>query len=141
MTTPTIGPARVPTEWAGRLASLVHAIRPDWDEAGIRSVLSRCADRPLAAVTLAAVTAAVTRGDQRSPAIIAMTGSHWDTPAWTPATEPGIVTYCEHGEPGSSCPTCFPRVHHGGPPSDDLRARMRADIAAGREALASEARP
>lgn len=106
-----IGPQHLPTEWAPRLASLVHAIRADWDEPGIRSVLAKVADRPLGDVTIAAVTAAITRADQRTPAVIAAAGSHWPNLGAHTYTEPGIVTYCEHGRPGAlHCPDCTPKV-------------------------------
>ena len=79
------------------LAYLVHHIRTDWDQPGIAAQLAKLHDRPLAAVALAAITAAATRPDQRTPAVIAANGSHWaampqHTPTPTPpahASEPG----------------------------------------------------
>ena len=56
MTQP-IGPQVTNGEWVHRLASLVHELRPDWDEPGIRSVLAKVADRPLIDVAAAAVAA------------------------------------------------------------------------------------
>ena len=133
-----IGPRQLPTEWVARLASLVHAIRTDWDEAGIRATLAKLADRPLIDVTHAAINAC-RRTDQTTPAIIAMDGKHWPAAADTTRTyaEPGVVTYCAHAEPGMSCTICYPR-HLGGTgvmPTAEQRARMRADIQAGREHL------
>ena len=52
-----IGPQNVSGEWVARLASLVHELRPDWQEPGIRSALTRVADRPLIDVAAAAVAA------------------------------------------------------------------------------------
>ena len=102
-----VGPQHLPTEWVPRLASLVNAIRSDWDEAGIRSVLHKVTDRPLGDVTIAAVTAALTRTDQRTPAVIATTGKHWPNHGAHTYAEPGVVTYCEHGRPGAlHCPDC-----------------------------------
>ena len=73
------GPNTVTTHWVKRLASLIHEIRPEWAEPGIASALTKVADRPLADVAIAAIQAATTRTDQRTPAIIAMGGSHWTT--------------------------------------------------------------
>ena len=113
----TLGPQHLPTEWVARLASLVHELRPDWDEHGVRSVLSRVADRPLIDVASAAV-AACRRIDQRTPSIIAASGSHWPDASNSQRTytEPGIVTYCEHGRPGAlHCPDCAPVVDRATP--------------------------
>ena len=73
------GPDTTTTHWIKRLATLIHEIRPDWAEPGIASALAKVADRPLADVAVAAIKAATTRTDQRTPAIIAMGGSHWTT--------------------------------------------------------------
>ena len=121
-----VGPQRVPTEWVARLANLVATLRSDWDEAGIRSVLHKVTDRPLGDVTIAAVTAALTRTDQRTPAVIATTGKHWPSYGAHTYAEPGVVTYCEHGRPGAlHCPDCQPAAERVGMP-DDLRAQLRA---------------
>ena len=71
------GPDTTTTHWIKRLATLIHEIRPDWAEPGIASALAKVADRPLAEVAVAAIKAATTRTDQRTPAIIGMGGSHW----------------------------------------------------------------
>ena len=78
------------------IAYLAHAIRPDWDRAGIETQLDRLDPAvSLAAVTHAAITAAATRPDQRTPAVIGMAGPHWGTcvddrpatrlPTWEPS--------------------------------------------------------
>ena len=91
MTQP-IGPPVVTREWVARLASLVHELRPDWQEPGIRSALTRVADRPLIDVAAAAI-AASRRTDQRTPAIIAADGTHWaKADTQRTYTEAGIVT-------------------------------------------------
>jgi len=60
------------------LAFLVTAIRPDWSKPGVVGVLNRVDPAvDLAALSHAAITAAATRRDQTTPAIIAMTGPHW----------------------------------------------------------------
>ena len=130
-----IGPTYVGTAWVQRLASLVHELRPDWDEPGIRSALSRVADRPLIDVTAAAV-AACRRVDQRSPGIIALDGQHWPTgqQAQRTYTESGLLTRCEHGIVGARCPDCYPTERRGTSLSPEMRERMRADIREAREA-------
>ena len=75
------GPDTTTTHWIKRLATLIHEIRPDWAEPGIASALAKVADRPLAEVAVAAIKAATTRTDQRTPAIIGMGGSHWSQDA------------------------------------------------------------
>ena len=124
-----IGPQHLPTEWVARVASLVHAIRSDWDEPGVRSVLAKVADRTLGDVVIAAVTAALTRPDQRTPAVIAAAGSHWPNLGAHTYTEPGIVTYCEHGRPGAlHCPDCTPTVDRPGPDRiAEIRRAARSD--------------
>ena len=134
MTQP-IGPQVASGEWIARLANLVHTIRPDWQEPGIRSALAKVADRPLLDVALAAL-AACRRIDQRTPAVIACDGDHWPkAQAQRTYTEPGIVTYCPHGEPGMRCTECYPsRPHSGTGPTPEQRAAMRAAIAAAKQA-------
>ena len=137
-----IGPQHVPTVWLDRLASLIHELRPDWHEPGIRSALAKVADRPLLDVATAAITAC-RRLDQRAPAVIALDGDHWPKATATRTyTEPGIVTYCEHGEPGMRCLECYPRrTPTGTGPTPEQRAQMRAGIEAGRQATHDLARP
>ena len=131
MTQP-IGPQTVTGEWVARLASLVHELRPDWQEPGIRAALAKVADRPLIDVAAAAL-AACRRTDQRTPAIIAADGSHWPkADTQRTYTEAGVVTYCSHGEPGTRCLICHPRTHQ--PITDDTRALIAAAKAAARTA-------
>ena len=73
------GPETTSMQWVKQLAVLIHEIRPEWAEPGIASALTKVADRPLADVAIAAIQAATTRTEQRTPAIIAMGGSHWGT--------------------------------------------------------------
>ena len=62
------------------IAYLANAIRPDWQRAGIEAVLRGLGDSTdLAAMTHAAIVAAKTRPDQKSPAIIGLIGPHWGT--------------------------------------------------------------
>ena len=120
------GPSTTSTTWAHRLASLVHEIRPDWDEAGIRTALAQQGGRHLALVAFEAVAAAITRPDQRTPAIIAMDGRHrhlLDPPGTPVATVHTLV--CEHDQRPSRCPECQGR---GVPCPPDLSRQMRAAI-------------
>ena len=134
MTQP-IGPQVASGDWVARLANLVHTIRPDWQEPGIKTVLGKVCDRPLVDVAAAAL-AACRRIDQRTPAVIACDGDHWPKAALTRTyVEPLIVTYCEHGEPGTRCTECHPRAHHGHGPTPEQRAAMRAAIATAKEAM------
>ena len=133
-----IGPRTVETAWIGRLASLVHAIRNDWDEQGIRSALLKVADRPLADVARAAVSA-TSRTDQRTPAVIALDGEHWRAPGSTPTatTASVIVTHCEHKLPGRTCAECYPRASvTRALPTAEHKAAIKAAIEAGRAELA-----
>ena len=80
------------------LAYLVANIRADtggtpWDRPGIEAILAKLDDRPLAAVAIAAINAAATRPDQRTPAIIAGNGAHWrESPRDQPTPTPDAYT-------------------------------------------------
>ena len=94
------------------LSYIIHEIRSDWDRAGILAVLQRQPDRTdLADLAVAAITAAHTRRDQRSPTVISyVTGSHWqhvpsgqrpavDLPAFRPPDDttpapPDVIATC-----------------------------------------------
>ena len=100
------GPDTTTTHWIKRLATLIHEIRPDWAEPGIASALAKVSDRPLAEVAVAAIKAATTRTDQRTPAIIGMGGSHWgqdasssNRPTAANAPSCGNCGYPEHLHP------------------------------------------
>ena len=100
------GPDTTTTHWIKRLATLIHEIRPDWAEPGIASAIAKVADRPLAEVAVAAIKAATTRTDQRTPAIIGMGGSHWgqdasssNRPTAANAPSCGNCGYPEHLHP------------------------------------------
>lgn len=58
------------------IAWLVARIATDWDAAGIHSALGKSTDQQLDRLAVAAIVAAVTRGDQRTPALIAKSGDH-----------------------------------------------------------------
>lgn len=58
------------------LAATVHALRPDWDTAGILSALQRCAGRNEFDVAVAAIKAAADPG-AKTPGVIPSDGPHW----------------------------------------------------------------
>lgn len=78
-----------------------HPDRP-WRAAGVRAVIDGLKARPMHEVALAALTAAITRPDQTSPAVIAMDGKHWAIPGQPPRpTGPPIVcSTCNSSESG-----------------------------------------
>ena len=82
----------------GAIAYLVAAIRAEagatpWDRPGIEATLAKLDDQPLAAVAVAAIYAAATRPDQRTPSVIASSGSHWQAfPRHEPTPTPPPLT-------------------------------------------------
>lgn len=59
------------------LAFLVAEMRPGWDQAGVLVTLHKCASAPLEQLAAAAIYCARFRTDQRTPAVIALDGDHW----------------------------------------------------------------
>ena len=108
------------------IAYLTALVRPDWDRAGVETVLQRINSTvSIAAMTHAAITCAELRHDQRTPAIIATAGAHWHhTDATTPPKLPrdaGAVRQAmqEHATIRKPSPQRMA----------ELRALMRAGIA------------
>lgn len=61
---------------ARALATLVATLRPDWGIPGVRAALHQARHRaPAHELAIAAIRC--TRGDARTPAVIAMDGPHW----------------------------------------------------------------
>ena len=58
------------------IAQLVARIRPDWDTHGNTVALAKHPDQSLDVLTLQALIAAVTRTDQKTPAILGLDGDH-----------------------------------------------------------------
>ena len=58
------------------IAHLVSRIRPDWDTHGNTVALAKHPDQSLDVLTLQALIAAVTRTDQKTPAILGLDGDH-----------------------------------------------------------------
>lgn len=69
------------------VAHITHRIRPDWATPGILTALRACpATASLADIAIAAITCARDRTDQRTPAVIALDGTHWATASIQPET-------------------------------------------------------
>lgn len=113
-----------------RIAKAINGLRPDWPWNSlvtfIGTHLSERAYRDVA-VALAYVAC---EAETRTPKRVLESGPWWHiSPASTRTTEPGIVTYCEHGRPsGLQCDECTPAIERT-PPTAEQRAAMRAAIA------------
>ena len=113
-----------------RTAKAINGLRPDWPWNSlvtfIETHLSQRAYRDVA-VALAYVAC---EAETRTPKRVLESGPWWHIgPASTRTTEPGIVTYCEHGRPsGLRCDDCTPVVERT-PPTPEQRAAMHAAIA------------
>lgn len=58
------------------LAHIVACIRPDWDRHGIAAALAKHPCQELDVLAMQALVIAVTRSDQRTPAVLALDGDH-----------------------------------------------------------------
>lgn len=69
---------------ATKLATLVNALRPDWDKAGILDALGKARHLGTATeVSIAAIRCAES-AKNRTPAVIALDGEHWRPPKADP---------------------------------------------------------
>ena len=127
---------------AEQIATAVSVIRPDWLRTSLVTALGRLPEhyriRPARDVHLALLWLAYDP-DTKTPGRLGQEGPWWGVgslagPGTTRTAEPGIVTYCTHGEPGARCLECHPRTHQGTPPTPEQRAVMRAAIAAAKAA-------
>ena len=113
-----------------RLAKAANSLRPDWPwNSLVTFIETHLSDRAYrdAAVALAYVCA---DPETRTPKRILEPGPWWNVgAAAVKPTEPGIVTYCAHGEPGTRCLECHPRTHTGVGPTPEQRAAIRAALA------------
>ncbi len=82
------------------LAFYIAQIRPDWDEHGVLVILRKCASAPLAQLGVAAIHAAKFRTDQRTPAVIALDGEHWQ------ALDRGHGQAASNSSPAPEGPQC-----------------------------------
>ena len=116
-----------------RLAGMANKLRPDWAWSSLCTFIdTHLKDRAYrdAAVALADVACAA---EPTTPTRVLEAGPWWHVGAASSATtESGIVTRCEHGEPGARCLECYPRGGGVGM-TDEQRAAIRAAAAAGRE--------
>ena len=128
---------------AEQIATAVSIIRPDWLRTSLVTTLGRLPEhyriRPARDVHLALLWLAYDP-DTKTPGRLGQEGPWWGVgslagPGTTRTTEPGIVTYCPHGEPGMRCTECYPRRPRSGTgPTPEQRAVMRAAIEAGKQA-------
>lgn len=115
-------------EQAHALATLVHLLRPDWNERGVLKALSDA--RHLGSPSLLAIAAirAADNPRNRTPAVIAMSGEHWVTVAPQPQ-QPWQLTYglppmpdeprCEkHSSQRLPCASCRANELAGQPESE-----------------------
>lgn len=116
---------------ARALASLVAALRPDWDSPGILKALSDARERgnPFA-LAHAALYAAETLTN-RTPAVIALTGDHWTKGRALGESNPIRFDRCPepgHGSfPAHNCSSCR---SEGLESSEPRPERSAADIEA-----------
>lgn len=97
-----------------RWAAAMRSLRPDWRMDSLRTfAANHLADRPYRDACVAGAWVA-TDPDARTPHLLTLDGPWWmacQPIAPPPPTEPGIVTWCEHGRPGAlHCPDCQPKV-------------------------------
>ena len=121
-----------------RWASAMRALRPDWRADSLRTFAStHLADRPYRDALVAGVWVA-SDATAKTPYLLTTDGPWWAAcqppPAAVPS-QPLIVTYCAHGEPGTRCGECFPRRHVGQPMSEATRQAIREAVAEGRAEL------
>lgn len=92
---------------AKALTTLLASLRTDWDHAGIMAALGKTRSMGNAMeASLAALQAAATTTN-RTPAIIAMHGPHWDAPGATPTVGPGKEPRCTvYGHEFQAARTC-----------------------------------
>lgn len=97
------------------IAEIVARIRPDWDRHGIAAALAKHPQQSLDVLATQALVAAVTRTDQRTPAVLALDGDHTNRArfAFGDATiTPAPLTSRERG---ADCATCgIPKSMHAG---------------------------
>jgi hypothetical protein len=108
--------APVSTEGDRRhLSEIIARIRPDWDRHGIAAALAKHPEQNLDILAAQAVIAAVTRTDQRTPALLGLDGDH--TNRARSAFSDAVVTPAPltGRERGADCATCgVPKSMHAG---------------------------
>ena len=112
---------------AHALAALVRTLRPDWDERGIVKALSDAREMGSPVDVCIAALKAADCATNRTPAVIAMKGAHWSTPAPSQPQQSWQVTYGLPPSPDE--PRCERHDHQRLP-----CASCRADQLAGQPA-------
>jgi len=82
------------------IAHLVSRMRPDWDTHGNTVALAKHPDQSLDVLALQAIIAAVTRTDQKTPAILGLDGDHTQRARVAlskPQVTPRPLTTAEYG--------------------------------------------
>lgn len=102
---------KIDSNQAKTLATFISQIRPGWDPQGIYAALGKARDMaPAPQLAIAAIQAAMD-DTNRTPAVIAMQGDHWTTPATTTNARPGgreprCDVYGHEGYPARNCAGC-----------------------------------
>ncbi len=109
-----------------RIAKAINGLRPDWPWNALCTFIEgHLTDRAYRDVAVALAFVACDP-DTRTPKRVLEAGPWWHVgPPSARHTEPGIVTYCEHGRPsGSHCPDCTQPVER--PTPERIAAIRRA---------------
>src|SRR5690606_21227753 len=97
-------------EQGAALATLVHALRPEWSVEGVYAVLARARDRGDAFALAHAALYAAADPENRTPGVIALPGPHWTRGVGVEAVSPANVERCpkdgHQGHPAHSCGYC-----------------------------------
>lgn len=106
------------------IAWLVARLRGDYDQHGTAAMLAKHPDQTLDVLAVQAIIAAVTRPDQKTPAVLGLDGDHTNRarvalsrPPVTPAPLSGLERGGDCGYPGCGIPEA---MHKG--------ARIPADV-------------
>ncbi len=114
MTMTTTAPVAT-AEDRNAISWLITLLRPDWDRKGIESALAKHADQNLDVLAVQAIIAAVTRTDQKTPAVLGLDGDH-TARARVALSRPARTTQPLSGaELGGECGVCGVRqaMHAG----------------------------
>ena len=102
---------------AQALAALVHALRPEWEPAGIMTALAAARDRgDVFEVAQAAIHAASVKAN-RTPAVIPLAGEHWTRGRALGASGTTDVRFERCDKPGH---TSFPAANCSACRSEDI---------------------
>ena len=97
------------------LSWLINRIRPDWDRKGIESALAKHPCQVLDVLAGQALVAAVTRTDQRTPAVLALDGDHANRARVALGAAPVTPSAPTSSEAGGECAVCgVRRYRHAG---------------------------